>query len=286
MPVIVNVGALTPPPPVTAVTLDGRLRATSDPTGGGVLLQADYSAAPTRPYKVRFSRNGVPVRSGYDAWAPGGYSLAYDLEAPLGAVSAWTATPLYLDPATGLLTEGAPTDAVALVLPDLSEAQDFWIKSIDDPSLSRRLTGEGPDPEFGLTGRNGLADIPGSPLLAGSWDVSTVAARTLRFLTASRTERDELLALLGAGPVLVQSLRLYGIDDFYALPGDVNEAYHVGAFSAARIVTVTLVPVSRPSALGAPLYVPGRSYADVSAAFADYDTLRLAKPNYLAVVAP
>lgn len=282
---IVTVTAPPVAPPVTSSSTDGYLTVTVDGTNGGVLLQADFSSLPTVPRKVRFVRDTIdgegPVRSGHDAWAPGGYAIAYDAEAPLGVVSTWRAIPIYGN--AGIYTDGVASASASVIPPDLDTYQDFWLKSISNPTLSIRLRSTIPNPEFNLAGSDALVDIPGSELQAGSWNVPKRQPVTYTFKTATAAERNAVLAVLRAGPVLVQCLRLYDISDGYFLMGSVKESYAVGAFDPRRHIEVTFKPVSRPPTEGAPLYVPGRSYADFDAAFLSYAQEDAAFPSYAAM---
>lgn len=284
MPIILGPTPTPPVAPTTATSLDGLLTVTVDAVNGGVLLQADYSAATPQPYQVRFLREGVPVRSGDTAWAPGGYAIAYDYEMPLGVASSWTAEPIFMS--AGVLTAGTPSLSVAIFSPDIDTIRDFWVKSIPDPALSLRLRSAMPDPGFTTQGRNSLSDIPGSKVQAGSWDVGVNGPVNISFVTVTHTERDDLLTLLDSGALLVQALNLYGIYDFYAVANGVEQSYMTGAYDPRRVISVSFVPVGRPATVGAPLYVPGQSYDDVAAGYATYDILTAAIPDYLSVVAP
>lgn len=284
MPIIV--GPYTPPVvPVTATSTDGRITATYDPAHGGVLLRADYSDANPQPYQVQFRRNGLTVRSGDPAWAPGGRALAYDYEMALGEVAEWTAIPIYRSRTAGYST-GTPSAGAALVTGDLDCELDFWIKSTPNPALSRRLRSQVPDPTVTTTGRNSLVDTPGSPNYSGSWDVGLNAAQTFTFLTYTHAERDELLTLLDSGPVLVQCLRLYGIAQFYAKSADVRQEYHVGAFDPRRVITVTFLPIERPATINSPLFLPDHSFDDVRAGYVSLDQLNAAVASWDDLAAP
>lgn len=278
MPIIV--GPYTPPVvPTTATSSDGFVTATVDLVHGGVLLVADYSAAVPQPYQVTFRRDGQLVRSGDPAWAPGGLAIAYDYEMALGVPSIWTATPIYRTAGAGFST-GVESAGAAVTGPNVDTVTDFWIKSVPNPNLSMRVRSQIPDPTIGQTGRNSLTDIPGSPVYAGSWDVALTSARQVKFLTATHLERDDFIKLLDSGPVLVQSLALYGIYDFYAKSADVSQEYHVGAYDPRREIQVTFLPIARPATVGAPLYLPGHSYDDVDAAYVSYDQLDSAVASY------
>lgn len=282
MPVIIVPG---PPyvPPVTVTSVDGFLTATTDPVNGGVLLEADYSAAIPQPYQVRFYRNGVPVRSGDPAWAPGGYATAYDYEMPLGVVSTWTVVPIYRS-ATGVLSNGVRSAGAGLFVADVDSTHELWIKSVANPSLSMRIATHAEPPGMPQTGRNSLTDIPQSRVFSGSWDINVTAPRSFDLRTDTLDERDRFHALLTSGPLLIQCFRAYGIYDFYALAGDVSETYIGRASDPIRQFVVTFTPINRPPTASTPLYIPGHSYDDVNVAYATLDILLAAVPDYAALI--
>lgn len=285
MPVVI---VPAPPvlPAVTATSSDGRLTATVDLAGGGVVLRGDFTADQNKPRKIRFVRGDdqIPVRSGDLAWAPGGVANAYDFEMPLGVPSSWRAVPFY---GASVLSAGPASAAVTLTSPDLDcGSGDFWLKSVSHPDLSVRVRSNIPNPEFTLTGRDSLADLPGSDLPGGSWDIAVKGQASYTFLTRTKTEFDDLAAVLKGGPLLLQCLTVYGIDDGYYVLGSASWAYQVGAYDPKRLVAVTFKPVPRPPTTDSPLIVPGRSYIDTAAAVASYSQLDASQQSYDAVLAP
>lgn len=279
MPIIVDPTIANPPAPVVTTSPDGVVTARLDSAHAGVLLTADFSELTPTPYQVRFLRDGVSVRSGDPAFSPGGYATAYDHESPLGGTSSWTAVPLYRDG-----SEGAQSQAVALALPDLSCGLDVWLKCIADPGLSMLLALRG-EPTFGEESRLNLAAIPGARFPAGSWDVRTPSPRDLTFRVTGREQRDKFLALIDQGPVLVQCKQLYGVDDFYAMPGNLQESYLIGARDPRRNMALQLHPIRRPATIDAPLFIPGRSYDETHKIAGTYTIRTATWPAYDDVVA-
>lgn len=269
MPVVVIPGETTAPP-VQAESPDHRLRVISHPAGGGVFLRADFSDLNPTPRKVRFvrGRDQLPVRSGHDAWAPGGVAKAYDREAPGGVPSAWYAIPIFW--INGSYVAGTMSQGAQVVAPSVDQERDFWIKSIQSPK-QMRLQGQGPDPEGSMAGRDAGQEVPGSMFLAGGWDVPIWQPVTYRFRTYTTAEFRQLQQLVAAGPMLVQTLPLYGIPDEYFKLGSMAWSYTIGAFDPRRNVSLTLNPCRRPPTEHAPLYVPGHSWEDGKAAYLSWD---------------
>lgn len=270
MPVIVPPTGVTPELPVTSESSDGRLVAITHPAGGGVFLRADFSYMNPTPKKVRFVRSTdrIPVRSGHDAWAPGGIAKAYDREAPGGVPSVWYAIPIMHQ--AGEWVEGTITQGVQVVAPSVTIDRDFWIKSIASP-LQIRLPAYGPDPTTGMDGRDSGQEIPGAMYRAGGWDVPIKQPVTYTFRTETHDEFYQLEQVVQAGPMLVQSLDLYGIRDEYYKLGAFRWAYVVGAFDPRRESQVTFNPCRRPPTEHSALYVPGHSWDDGYAAYLSWD---------------
>lgn len=270
MPVIVPPGTTAPTPPVQAASADNRIRAITHPEGGGVFLYADFSDLNPAPRKVRFVRglDQVPVRSGHDATAPGGTAVAYDREAPGGVPSAWYAIPVFWQ--AGRFVDGPSSAGVQLVAPTVDVERDFWIKSIATP-LQLRLSARYPLPEVTRQGRDASQEVPGSPYLAGGWDVPLRQPITYTFRTYTLEEFEQLEELLDAGPMLLQALRAYGIRDEYYKLRDLRSQYMIKATDPRRTVALTLSPCRRPPTEGAPLYVPGHSWADGQAAYLSWE---------------
>lgn len=274
MPIIVSSSAVNPPAPTTATSSDGVLTIKLDPLHAGVLLRANFASAAIQPDQVRFLRADAPVRSGDPALAPGGRAVAYDHEAPFGTASAWQAVPITKG------VEGPPSAGASLLLPEIMEDVDCWLKPEADPSAAMALPLVENDPEYGYDVPINMMPVPGSPYPVGTWDIGTPVPRTAVLRTATVAQRDYLFAALNQGPVLVQRRSSFGVPDEWCQPTAVRESYFVGAHDTRRNVTVTLQPVRRPATIDAPLIVPGRSYADSTAAGRTYAGRKAFWPTY------
>lgn len=219
--------------------------------------------------KVRFVRgpDRLPVRSGNDTWAPGGSAIAYDREAPLGAASAWYAIPIFHQ--AGVYVDGPMSQGAQVIPEPLTPIKDFWVKSIAT-GKQMKLEAWTPDPESGLEGRDAGQPVPGQSLESGGWDTPIEQPITYVFLTKTIPEFQQLDDLVKYGPMLVQTLAMYGIPDTYAKLVSLRWAYLTGAYAPEREVTITFKPCKRPPTIDGPLYVPGVSWADVVASFVDW----------------
>lgn len=236
------------------------------------------------PCKVRFTRSdGQLVRSGHDAYAPGGIAVAYDHEAPLGGPVSWTATPVYADG-----TPGAPTSAAAISLA-APPASRVWLKSLLDPDVSvlaRVALAE----ESGRLFRSSLAPVVGAELPGGSWDVPLAWTGNLTFRTDTQAEYDQLVAVLSSGVLLMQSGDCAGLpQQLYVLPqGSMAARRMSGAATgqgwAYRAWAIDLAETARPATLDSALLIPGLSYDDLPGTYASYDQLAAVVPSYLALL--
>jgi hypothetical protein len=278
MPIFTDPLVAPPAPPATVTSPDGILTVVADPDHAGVLLKADFSAVPD-VYQIDFYRGAELVRSGDPSWAPGGLGVAYDHEAPLNATSTWHAVPRLWDG-----TIGAASEDAAMFLPEMDAAVDCWIKPLADPGLSVAFQIHTDRITRGYTGRVNTTAIPGRRLPSVTWDRRTLAPLSITLRTDTVSDRDALDAALDEGPVLVQLRSTYGISDFYAAPVDSTESYFLGMFSSLRDYPVTFQPCGRPATIDAPLFIPGRSYADSAAVAYTYDDRLTTWPTYLDVL--
>lgn len=279
-PIYVDPNVANPTPPEVIVSPDGILTATVHEVGGGVFLEADFTASIPTPVWVRFERDGKPIFSGDAAAAPGGYGVAYDMFAPLGVPVTYRAIPIFYDG-----TEGSPSEAVSVVLPDLDCTADLWIKPALAAHLSMRLSLYVPNPELGDLPYLTLDHVPGSDRLSGSWDTRTPSPVQMVIQTDTYAERDQLKAALDCGPVLVQAQRAYGIDDFWALPDERQEVVVTEATSPERDNVVTFIPCAEPSTVDTPLVVPGRSWQWATDTHT-WNSLNATFDSWLSVVTP
>lgn len=275
MPIILDPSIPNPTAPTSVTSSDSHLTVYSDVTHAGVLLRADFHSLGTVPWKVRFLRNGVPVRSGDAAWAPGGYAVAYDHEAPLGDTSVWTAVPVYQ-----FAADGAPSTPAAYAVPAMADDVDCWVKPVNDPGLAVAFQVHSDRVEIGWSGRTQSYAVPGRSLPIGTYDRRTMNAVSITLRTDTRAEKDALAAAMDTGPVLVQLRDTYGIDDFYAIPGDSTERYFLGMFSQLRDIPSTFMPCERPPTLDSPLFVPGHSWDEMALVAGTWDAAAATWPTW------
>jgi hypothetical protein len=281
--IVIDPAAPQPTPPVEAVSPDGILTARRDDLWAGAYLVADYSAAASRPQRVRVVRAGadgveVPVRGGDLAWAPGGVAIAYDHEAPLGQPCVWYAYPVSASGEVGARSEG-----VALAIPEPQPTRDVWIKSVSQPDLSLRVRVESwPALEYGA--RQERFDVEGAPAPVMRVDVWSLPTSSVTIETDTLAEREALLQLLTTSTtVLVQTRQEYGRPDAYWVPGAVTETMTGDAGDPHRSWTVPVTAVDRPPTVDTPLRIPSRSYRDSALQWPTYADRTATGQTYRAV---
>lgn len=275
MPVVVRPGFEWPPDVEPVVSPDGFLTLLRDQENGGVLLRADYSSDPTVK-QVRFLRDGVPVRSGDPAWAPGGWAHAYDYEMPLGVGATWTVLPLHWDG-----TEGAESDAVAAQIYAPADGT-AWIKSVLDPEQSMVLPLHTPD--FTFESRVSEFSVPGLRASAATWDIARAGKTEMSLLVGDRITEARLMTLLDSGPLLAQASAPSGIPEEYFLAGDRKwEHLHWDGYPVRRL-SFAVIPVKRPATSGSRLRIPGLSYEVVARDWASYTQLAEQVNSYNALL--
>lgn len=262
MPVIIDPSIPAPTPPTTVTGPDGILTAARDDAHAGVLLVAVFAGpAPVRVRFVRIAADGtqVPVRSGATASAPGGTAVAYDQEAPLGVSVTWRAIPVYADG-----SEGAASAGVALTIPEPEPFADMWLKSASRPDLSMRVTPlTDTFQQVNRALRDELFEIPGSPYPVAAYDVRSGLDSSVQVVTETLTDRQALLDLVQASPVVLAQTRLdYALPDAWLLVRDLAEQRPGTVDDPVRVWTLPVSQVDRPAPEDAPLRIPGRSYAD------------------------
>lgn len=257
MPIIDDPRILPPSPPEVIVSPDGVLTASLDLAHSGVLLRADFSGLDPWPTKVRFLRDGVPILSGNPAWAPEGKATAYDYFAPMSRTSVYTAVP----------DGGVSSLSAGIRLPKIphSNFKNVWAKSAARPVQSMLLTSVGEKPSFGREGRTNLQAIPGSALRGGTSDIQLGWTTTLTFLTQTLAEQTQLEILLTSGAFLLQWMVEFHLQDMWVEPGTLSMVPHARMDAGAQIWTVEVTQIGAPSTVDSPLYIPGRSWAEVGA---------------------
>lgn len=277
MPMIVDPDAPLVEPPVVVVSPDGWLSAAVDGTWAGVTLAVDYTvgaplAGAANVRKVRIMRTdpaataAVPVRSADSAWAIGGRGTAYDHEAPLGVAVIYTATPTFEDGTTG-----ASSSLAVTVAAPVKGLQDVWIKSLDEPGVSARVTVTSwPDLTWGA--RIEQSAVEGSAFPVTSQDVYGAAGSDMT-VDAEGSQIEILERLLTTpGVRLIQTRPDYHRVDQYVLFSDVKQGMY-STPDQARSYTMGITQVGRPDTAGQPLRVPGWSWDALAAQFATWDAV-------------
>jgi hypothetical protein len=283
MPMIVD--PLAPPvvPPTPAVSADGWLQAIVDPTWSGVVLSVDYTAATPLPAaadvrKVLITRldpgaaGPVPVRGADLAWCIEGVGVGYDHEAPLGRAVTYTARPTYADGTTG------PASSVAVTLLDPTAPADVWIKSIDEPGVSARVTVTS-WPSLSWAARIDSADVMGSRYPITAQDEYKAAASDITLDAEGDAIETMRLLLTTPGVRLLQTRSDARRPDQFVLLGDPAEAIDTTP-TGARTFTATVTEVERPPTAGQPMRMPGWSYDALAAAWPTYDAVAAAYSSY------
>lgn len=282
---IVDTSAPHITPPAVVTSPDGWLSAVVDDVWAGVLLgyDADTTSAPladvAQVRQVRIERQDpgatspVPVRSADPAWAIEGVGAAYDHEAPLGVAVVYTATPVYADGSTG------PSSSLAVTVPEPAPPADVWIKSLDEPGLSARVTVTS-WPELQWTSRIDSADVAGSPYQATSQDVYASAGSTIT-MDADGDQIEALRTLLTTpGVRLIQTRTANRRPDQFVLFANPTEAVDANP-DGARTFSATVQQVQRPDTAVQPLRIPGWSYDMLAAQYATYDAVAATFSSYL-----
>lgn len=259
------------PQPVDAVTgPDGILSAKIDPANASVLLWADYTTSDPTPQRVRFCRgDGTPVRSGDPAWAPGGIAIAYDHEAPIGTAAPYYAVPVYRD---GTLGDPSATVTVQLSAAAPDQHHRTWLKAVGNPAASRQVRVHSFTHRNRHVGAN-ITRVQGSRLPIATRDVLGSLEADTVVRTDTKTEYDDMLALLDELVLLFQPPAEAGEDDAYVMVTSSDGAARLGGHSlgwAMRLWTLQLTECDRPATLDAPLRIPGNSYAETDPDFPTY----------------
>ena len=283
MPMIVDLTAPTVEPPTTVSSPDGWLKAAVDQTWAGVVLSVNYTAGTPLAQaadvrKIRLTRQdpgapaGVPVRGADPAWAVEGRGQAYDHEAPLGVGVTYTVRPQFADGAWG------PESSLGLTIPEPAPVADVWVKSLDEPGLSARVTVTA-WPQLSWESRIDQAAIAGSPYPIASQDVYGAATSDIT-LDADGAAIDAVRRLLTEpGVRLLQTRPGYRRADMFVLFASPAEALDAGP-ADSRTFTASVVQVARPDTQGQRMRMPGWSYDALAAQFASYDAAAASYPTY------
>lgn len=283
MPMIVDPDAPPITPPETVTSPDSWLTAVVDTTWAGVVLAVDYTAGTPLAdvadvHRVLITRQDpgaaapVPVRGANTAWALEGSGQAYDHEAPLGVGVTYIARPQYADGSWG------PESSLGITVPAPSPTADVWLKSIDLPGASARVTVTA-WPQLAWAARIDQAVVAGSAFPAAGQDVYGAAASDIT-LDAEGDAIEAVRELLTTpGVRLLQTRPGYHRPDMYVLLSDPAESVDAGP-DGSRTFTAALVQVERPDTEGQPMRMPDWSYDVLAGAYASYDAVAAAYSSY------
>lgn len=206
----------------------------------------------------------LPVRSADTAWAIEGVGTAYDHEAPLGVAVVYTATPIYADG-----TEGAPSSLAVTLPAPVRGPQDVWIKSVDEPGLSARVTVRS-WPDLTWSARIEQASVEGSRFPVASQDVYAAASSDI-VIDAEGSQIEVLEQLLATpGVRLIQTRPDYHRPDQFVLFGDVQQVMD-STPTESRSYQASVIQVARPDTAGQPMRLPAWSWDAVGVQFATWD---------------
>jgi hypothetical protein len=283
MPMIVDPDAPPITPPETVTSPDSWLTAVVDTTWAGVVLAVDYNAgtpltdaADVRRVLITRQDPGaaapVPVRGANLAWALEGTGQAYDHEAPLGVGVTYTARPQYADGSWG------PESSLGIQVPAPSPAADVWLKSLDLPGSSARVTVTA-WPQLAWAARIDQAQVAGSAFPAAAQDVYGAAASDITLDADGDTIEAVRTLLTTPGVLLLQTQPGYHRPDMYALLSDPGESVDA-APDGARTFTAGVIQVERPDTDGQPMRMPDWSYDVLAGQYASYDAVEAAYSSF------
>jgi hypothetical protein len=254
------------------------LTATADSTWAGVRLYVDLVSVATALYVTvtRTDPDGTQstVRSGDLTPIPGGTTLAFDFEAPLGAAVTYSAQGYV----SAGVTAGSPVTAGVTV--PTTAAMNAWVKSLDAPVLSKSLpvTVNGPWARkrvlqemkalgrpnkvvhsFGLTGREGDLEV-------AVFTAADVAAVENLF------EQDRLLIQFPPAALMA---------DLFCQAGDLEPVAVGPRATNAQKWRTHVIETDRPPTAGSTLLYPGSSYTTGAATWASYTAVAAARTTYI-----
>ncbi len=249
---------------------DGFVTVTADSVWASVKVDVNWGTSTPKPWRTTVTRTNpdgtvVTVRSGDLAYSPGGAVFVYDHWAPIEGTLKYQAF--------GYSTTGAllfTSTLATLVLP--AATSTAWLKSVSNPSLSRKVTINGPLDEQWST-PTVTFHIPGRSAPVVWQDVQSSTTGILRLSASSQADYVALRALSGAGVLLLQASSAD-----YSLPGDIYLTSPTAVTNrpgsmpgwVARRFEMPFVEVDPPSTVGSPLMVPGWNDAAVAASYATF----------------
>ncbi len=208
--------------------------------------------------------DGTIVRGLDNAVAPGGIGKGYDHEAPLGSAVVYSASL-----SNGYGTLSSLTASATITAPSGS----IWLKHLRTPAISvSAVVRDLPTIENDIP--TGILSVLGARFPAAQGDAEKGDTGTISILTDTAAKRQALSALLtagGAGPYLMQMPSAWDEPDRYVMILNRSRARltRPGA-DPYRITSLPFVQVARPATTGSTVTIPGKSYADSTAALPLY----------------
>ncbi|MFK5160176.1 hypothetical protein ACI3QN_08960 [Propionibacterium freudenreichii] len=278
---IINTTGTWPSQPPTFTSSDGRGIgvATIDPAWGGVAITINWRGSEADA--VRVFRDGTPVFSGSPALMVGGLiAHVWDGHAPFDADITYDLQ---------ILQDSSPIVMVQLAVhtPPMDDRRgDVTICPLADPTAMVWATTNGDQPAQVWDGVSTLGFPPGTSLPGGSWDIPHRATWTLQLVANTKREQKATVAALTQGPVHVRFPPCTDFEDGWCLPTGVSTAKtDAGDF----LTSVTMQPITAPSAEGSTLQIPGHTYDLLARSITSFDAVRASVASFtdlLTVEAP
>lgn len=283
MPIVVPPLTVPPAPVVDATSLDGIVHAVVDTTWAGVLIRCDFSGVAVdpqwaTPFQARVYRNDhftgeVVVRSGDPALSYDRIVYAYDHEAPLGRAVTYRAVPMLFGG-----VEGATSAGASVVMPaPAGTASDpgVWCKSLEDPTLSMQLRLEAWN-DGTYAGRFTADRILGGRNPATTWGKRQGLMSTMTVAVHGWDEYERILAVIDAGPLLIQGKPGRLRPDVYVLVGDAGYNRPVSDPDSQWLTwTLPITEIDRPPTAGQTLRIPGKSFAERQRDYPTFDIVAM-----------
>lgn len=279
MPVI---GVVAASADVLVTSSDGKIRAWPRSQWGSVSLRVTLdSAATTATVWRQNATTGERsiVRTGDAMAVLGGAGIAFDHEAPPGSTLTYTVIPAN-GASAGVESAGATVTTATI------PAHSVWVKDPHAPVNSRLVTGRSVMRPSSRTRRQGVFEVVGraNPVVVSD----SLGARTgeVGLLGLARADRTPIRRLVESSVLLIQlDASLDEPSRFVAISTDSEEPFGPRALGITDWI-LSVVEVDRPATPGAPLMIPGQSYAEFTGRFASYSAASsaFAGKTYLDVI--
>lgn len=253
---------------------DGVVTATADTATASVLLTVNFTVAgspisgtaATTVYAITVTEQttGRGVRGLTLASAPGGAVTGIDHEAPFGVGLSYVATAYDV---SGNLLATSTAAAVTLLLPAFGSG--MWLKSLTTPTMSVQPI-PAAAPQWDADIAQGVLQVINRPDPIVVQDVRQYPSTTITVYTPTAADELALTNLLASpGPYLAQFPGL-GAVDRYVTVGKYSVAGVGSSPDPTRTWSLPMQSVGRPDPYGWAVAIPGKTYADSSAAMPLY----------------